>query len=67
MLSWIPSGRADQLMSGVVQACAQIGLLYVRSLPPFSQRGLFVIPAALVLLALSLSSLVFVLFFSFTH
>lgn len=35
VLSWIPSGRADQLMSGVIQACAQIGLLYVRSFPPF--------------------------------
>lgn len=32
VLSWIPCSRADQLMSGVVQACAQIGLLYVRSL-----------------------------------
>lgn len=35
VLSWIPSGRADQLMSGVIQACAQIGLLYVRSFPPY--------------------------------
>lgn len=27
-------GKADQLMSGVVQACGQTGLLYVGSFPP---------------------------------
>lgn len=57
VLSWIPSGRADQLMSGVVQACAQIAPPVC---VPCSQRGSFLIPRGArlprVLSRLSLSS-----------
>ena len=64
VLSWIRSGRADQLMSGVVQACAQIAPPVCA---PCSQRGLFVIPRG-ARLPRVLSRLVFSFFFlSFIH